>query len=100
MFSAIRSVHFIGIGGTAMASAAAAMQEKGFRVTDSDQNVYPPMSAFLAERQIEVMNGYANQSQAPHFNGKNTTRFASSPGSQTFASSSRSSIVRRTVMFC
>ena len=59
MFSEIRSVHFVGICGTAMASAAAAMQEKGFKVTGSDQNVYPPMSTFLAERQIEVMNGYA-----------------------------------------
>ena len=52
MFSAIRSVHFTGICGTAMASAAAAMQEKGVHVTGSDQNVYPPMSTFLAERRI------------------------------------------------
>jgi UDP-N-acetylmuramate: L-alanyl-gamma-D-glutamyl-meso-diaminopimelate ligase len=60
MFSSkIKSVHFVGICGTAMASAAAAMKEKGFDVTGSDQNVYPPMSTFLAERKIEVMNGYA-----------------------------------------
>jgi UDP-N-acetylmuramate: L-alanyl-gamma-D-glutamyl-meso-diaminopimelate ligase len=57
--SAIKSVHFTGIGGTAMASAAAAMQDKGFHVTGSDQNVYPPMSTFLAEKKITVMNGYA-----------------------------------------
>jgi UDP-N-acetylmuramate: L-alanyl-gamma-D-glutamyl-meso-diaminopimelate ligase len=44
-----------------MASAAAAMKEKGFVVTGSDQNVYPPMSTFLAERGIEVMNGYAEK---------------------------------------
>src|SRR3954468_6881279 len=61
MFSEIRSVHFVGICGTAMASAAAAMQEKGFTVTGSDQNVYPPMSTFLADRGIEVMNGYAEK---------------------------------------
>ena len=42
-----------------MASAAAAMQQKGVLVTGSDQNVYPPMSTFLAERKIEVMTGYA-----------------------------------------
>jgi UDP-N-acetylmuramate: L-alanyl-gamma-D-glutamyl-meso-diaminopimelate ligase len=59
MFSSDRSVHFVGICGTAMASAAAAMKEKGFAVTGSDQNVYPPMSTFLASRSIEVMNGYA-----------------------------------------
>ena len=48
MFSSeIKSVHFVGIGGTAMASAAAAMQEKGFAVTGSDQNVYPPISGQL-----------------------------------------------------
>jgi UDP-N-acetylmuramate: L-alanyl-gamma-D-glutamyl-meso-diaminopimelate ligase len=59
MFAQIRSVHFVGICGTAMASAAAAMQEKGFQVTGSDQNVYPPMSVFLAERGIAVMAGFA-----------------------------------------
>jgi UDP-N-acetylmuramate: L-alanyl-gamma-D-glutamyl-meso-diaminopimelate ligase len=61
MFSEIRSVHFVGIGGTAMASAAAAMQERGYQVTGSDQNVYPPMSTFLAERKIEVISGYGER---------------------------------------
>jgi UDP-N-acetylmuramate: L-alanyl-gamma-D-glutamyl-meso-diaminopimelate ligase len=59
MFSEINSVHFVGIGGTAMASAAAAMLEKGYSVTGSDNNVYEPMASFLASRQIEVVNGYA-----------------------------------------
>jgi len=63
--SAIKSVHFTGICGTAMASAAAAMKEKGFTVTGSDQNVYPPMSTFLAERKIGVMNGYAEGNLSP-----------------------------------
>src|SRR5271154_7208728 len=65
MFSEIKSVHFIGIGGTGMAAAAAAMQEKGFRVTGSDQNVYPPMSTFLAEKKIPVLNGYDERNLAP-----------------------------------
>src|SRR5205823_9187628 len=64
MFSQIRSVHFVGICGTAMASTAAALQEKGVKVTGSDQNVYPPMSTFLAERKIEVISGYAEQNLA------------------------------------
>src|SRR5215207_4563064 len=59
MFSEIKSVHFVGIGGTAMAAVAGAMKDKGFHVTGSDQNVYPPMSTYLAEKGIEVMNGYA-----------------------------------------
>ncbi|MGA3163883.1 MAG: UDP-N-acetylmuramate:L-alanyl-gamma-D-glutamyl-meso-diaminopimelate ligase [Verrucomicrobiota bacterium] len=62
MFSSeIKTVHFVGIGGTAMASAAVAMKEKGFEIAGSDQNVYPPMSVFLAGKKIEVMNGYAEQ---------------------------------------
>jgi UDP-N-acetylmuramate: L-alanyl-gamma-D-glutamyl-meso-diaminopimelate ligase len=64
MFSRIQSVHFVGICGTAMASAAVAMKEKGVKVTGSDQNVYPPMSTFLAERKIEVISGYAEQNLA------------------------------------
>jgi len=64
MFARIQSIHFVGIGGTAMASTAAAMQEKGIRVTGSDQNVYPPMSTFLAERKIDVISGYAEQNLA------------------------------------
>jgi UDP-N-acetylmuramate: L-alanyl-gamma-D-glutamyl-meso-diaminopimelate ligase len=64
MFSQMRTVHFVGIGGTAMASAAAAMVEKGYQVTGSDQNVYPPMSTFLAERKIPVISGYAEQNLA------------------------------------
>src|ERR1022692_4073607 len=56
--SAINSVHFTGIGGTAMASAAAAMLDKGFQVSGSDQNVYEPMASFLARKNIAVMNGY------------------------------------------
>ncbi len=59
MIEGVRTVHFIGICGTAMASAAAALQERGIHVTGSDQNVYPPMSTFLAERRIEVMAPFA-----------------------------------------
>jgi UDP-N-acetylmuramate: L-alanyl-gamma-D-glutamyl-meso-diaminopimelate ligase len=64
MLSDIRSVHFVGICGTAMASAAAAMQARGFRVTGSDTNVYPPMSTFLAERKVEVISGYDEKNLA------------------------------------
>jgi UDP-N-acetylmuramate: L-alanyl-gamma-D-glutamyl-meso-diaminopimelate ligase len=59
MFSDIKSVHFVGIGGTAMAAVAAALRDKGYSVSGSDQNVYPPMSTFLASKRIEVMPAYA-----------------------------------------
>jgi len=62
--SAIKSVHFTGIGGTAMASAAAAMLDKGIQVTGSDQNVYDPMASFLASKKIAVMNAYDERNLA------------------------------------
>jgi UDP-N-acetylmuramate: L-alanyl-gamma-D-glutamyl-meso-diaminopimelate ligase len=44
-----------------MAAVAAAMQRMGLQITGSDQNVYPPMSTFLAERNIDVRTGFAEQ---------------------------------------
>jgi len=41
-----------------MASVAAALQERGFKVTGSDENVYPPMSNFLREKSIALKEGY------------------------------------------
>src|SRR6476620_1116655 len=50
--------HLIGICGTAMASLAGMLQERGHKVTGSDQNVYPPMSTQLEALGIEILNGY------------------------------------------
>ncbi|MBI3262939.1 MAG: UDP-N-acetylmuramate:L-alanyl-gamma-D-glutamyl-meso-diaminopimelate ligase [Acidobacteria bacterium] len=52
------TVHFIGICGTAMATLAALMRHKGFDVRGSDQNMYPPMSDFLAREGIAPFAGY------------------------------------------
>jgi UDP-N-acetylmuramate: L-alanyl-gamma-D-glutamyl-meso-diaminopimelate ligase len=52
-------IHLIGICGTGMAAMAGMLQQQGFTVTGSDQNVYPPMSDFLASLGIEVQVGYA-----------------------------------------
>ena len=41
-----------------MASVAAALQDRGFKVTGSDENVYPPMSNFLEEKGITAKEGY------------------------------------------
>jgi UDP-N-acetylmuramate: L-alanyl-gamma-D-glutamyl-meso-diaminopimelate ligase len=54
----VRRVHFIGICGTAMATLAAMLKQRGFDVRGSDQNVYPPMSDFLAARGITIHQGY------------------------------------------
>jgi UDP-N-acetylmuramate: L-alanyl-gamma-D-glutamyl-meso-diaminopimelate ligase len=53
-----RNFHFLGICGTAMGSVAVALSERGFKITGSDENIYPPMSIFLAERGIALNEGY------------------------------------------
>ena len=58
MKEAPKKFHFLGICGTAMASVAAALQERGFKVSGSDENVYPPMSNFLQEKGITAKEGY------------------------------------------
>lgn len=62
-------VHLIGICGTAMASLAGLLQDRGFKVTGSDSNPYPPMSTQLEKLGIPVMKGYAaaNLHPAPRF---------------------------------
>ena len=48
-----RHIHFIGIGGTAMASLAVAFQAAGFRVTGSEpKEIFPPMSELLKKNKI------------------------------------------------
>lgn len=53
-----RRIHLMGICGTGMASLAGMLQGQGYRVTGSDQNVYPPMSDFLRGLGIAVQEGY------------------------------------------
>lgn len=54
-----KNFHFVGVCGTAMGSVAAAMKNRGYRVTGSDQNVYPPMSTFLESQGVEITAGFA-----------------------------------------
>lgn len=51
-------IYFLAICGTAMASLAAMLKQKGYEVYGSDAGVYPPMSDFLAEQGIEVWSGF------------------------------------------
>jgi UDP-N-acetylmuramate: L-alanyl-gamma-D-glutamyl-meso-diaminopimelate ligase len=53
--------HFTGICGTAMGAVAAAMKQRGFSVTGSDANVYPPMSDFLRGQGISIAEGYRGE---------------------------------------
>jgi UDP-N-acetylmuramate: L-alanyl-gamma-D-glutamyl-meso-diaminopimelate ligase len=56
--TAPQKFHFVGICGTAMGSVAAALRQRGFKVSGSDESVYPPMSIFLEEHGIKLHSGY------------------------------------------
>src|SRR5206468_13028526 len=57
----VKHVYLIGIGGTAMASLAGMLQERGYDVAGSDENVYPPMSTYLEALRIPVLEGYRSE---------------------------------------
>jgi UDP-N-acetylmuramate: L-alanyl-gamma-D-glutamyl-meso-diaminopimelate ligase len=61
----LRHIHVMGICGTGMAALAGMLKECGYCVTGSDQNVYPPMSDFLAASGIPVMGGYRAENLDP-----------------------------------
>ena len=60
-----KHIHLIGICGTAMASLAGMLQERGFRVTGSDAASYPPMSTFLDSLGIPVAQPFAEANLNP-----------------------------------
>ena len=58
-------IHFIGVCGTAMATVAALLKQRGHDVRGSDQNVYPPMSEFLTAEGIRTMAGFSEDHITP-----------------------------------
>jgi UDP-N-acetylmuramate: L-alanyl-gamma-D-glutamyl-meso-diaminopimelate ligase len=57
----VKRVYLIGIAGTAMASLAGMLQERGYVVGGSDEHVYPPMSTYLEGMRIAVLEGYTKE---------------------------------------
>ena len=49
-----------------MGSVAALLKEKGYAVSGSDENVYPPMSDFLREREISIASPFAESNLSHH----------------------------------
>jgi UDP-N-acetylmuramate: L-alanyl-gamma-D-glutamyl-meso-diaminopimelate ligase len=60
-----KHIHLSGICGTAMASLAGLLREKGCRVTGSDAAAYPPMSDLLREMGVPVAQPYAEANLDP-----------------------------------
>ena len=51
-------IHLIAACGTAMGSLAGMLKSRGYRVTGSDRNVYPPLSDFLRAEGIRLFEGF------------------------------------------
>lgn len=47
-----------------MGSVAAALRDRGFIVTGSDENIYPPMSIFLEKKRVALNQGYRAENLA------------------------------------
>jgi UDP-N-acetylmuramate: L-alanyl-gamma-D-glutamyl-meso-diaminopimelate ligase len=60
-----KHIHLIGICGTAMASLAGMLKQRGFHVTGSDAAAYPPMSDFLGELGIPVAQPFDARNLEP-----------------------------------
>ncbi len=59
-----KHIHLIGICGTAMASLAGMLKQRGLRVTGSDAAAYPPMSDFLTSLGIPVSQPFSETNLA------------------------------------
>lgn len=51
-------IHLVGCCGTAMGSLAGMLKSRGYRITGSDQHVYPPMSTQLEAWGIPIYEGF------------------------------------------
>lgn len=58
-------VHLSGVGGIAMATLAAMLAERGFRVTGSDAGIYPPAADLLRAAGITAKEGYREENLVP-----------------------------------
>jgi UDP-N-acetylmuramate: L-alanyl-gamma-D-glutamyl-meso-diaminopimelate ligase len=59
-----KRIYLMGICGTGMASLAGILKHRGYSVTGSDENIYPPMSDFLQSLSIPIFRGYSPENLA------------------------------------
>lgn len=61
----VRTIHIMGICGTAMGAFAGMLRNLGYEVTGSDTNAYPPMSTQLLAQGITIKEGYRAENLEP-----------------------------------
>jgi UDP-N-acetylmuramate: L-alanyl-gamma-D-glutamyl-meso-diaminopimelate ligase len=54
----VRKIHLIAVCGTGMGALACMLKNLGFEITGSDHKIYPPMSDFLVEQGVHIMDGF------------------------------------------
>ncbi len=59
--SSIRKIHLSGVCGTAVGSLATLLAKKGYILSGSDDDIYPPMSDVIAELGIEFKKGFSGE---------------------------------------
>ncbi len=65
VLTGVRRVHLIAIGGVGMAALAGMLKRRGYEVTGSDEQLYPPMSLVLERLGIAVMPGFRAENLDP-----------------------------------
>jgi UDP-N-acetylmuramate: L-alanyl-gamma-D-glutamyl-meso-diaminopimelate ligase len=65
IMNAVKSIHLIGIGGSAMSPLAGMLAERGYRVTGSDVAVYPPASTLLERLGVRWKEGFQEANLVP-----------------------------------
>jgi len=58
-----KHLHVLGVCGTAMAAITSLAKTKGWKVTGSDANVYPPMSTYLQDMGVDIATFSENNLQ-------------------------------------
>ncbi len=57
----VKKIHLTAVCGTGMGALACMLKDSGYDVSGSDHAVYPPMSDFLREKGIKIMEGYSEE---------------------------------------
>ena len=61
---AARRIHLIAIAGVAMSALAGMLKQRGYDVSGSDENVYPPISTLLERLGISIRQGFRPENLA------------------------------------
>ncbi|MBT8330794.1 MAG: UDP-N-acetylmuramate:L-alanyl-gamma-D-glutamyl-meso-diaminopimelate ligase [Deltaproteobacteria bacterium] len=62
----VHKIHLIAVCGTGMGALACMLKRQGFDISGSDQKIYPPMSDFLRQEGIHIMDGF----EGDHLSGR------------------------------